>query len=400
MLGSLHRAGRDRSLEDNLFGIEMLAKDHARPLGEVHIDGGHEIRLLAPWRRVVGDGLVAGDHPANMDDRRHRRDQVLRGRERGLQGGLSHHAAVDDDRVVVHRRVRRKEEVGAGVETGAGFDADDAALAQNTIHVVNGSRHRQVDLAPGHDLREHIVLHRHHAEGRQIAWGAHAGSGRPTRVGELRVRQMEIGCAFVHLGHEGIDRAGIPARCRLGEVVRGRNQHPFQDLEERQLLPDLDLHDRLLVAQVRFVRAHVGVADRDVRTRLALLQLAVLEHDERGHHLGHARGRSGLLVARARHQTEPTDADRSRSAQRPGQGRRGAGHDLSAVKQVRGGYSGDRTQVVDRRQGDYDHHDDDPSPPPHPRKTLTESAPHRLRQANPQVGEESQRGDEEADRMR
>ena len=77
-----------------------------------------------------------------MEDRRHGADQPLRAGKGGRKARLSHQASVDHDVVSVDGGLGGEQEVRARVQSGARLDADDAALSEDAIDVVDGARYR------------------------------------------------------------------------------------------------------------------------------------------------------------------------------------------------------------------------------------------------------------------
>ena len=98
----------------------------------------------------------------------------------------------------------------------------------------------------------------------------------------------------VHLLHEGLLGAGVPAGQQPGDVVAGGDQHQFQRLPFGQLLSPDDRNDRLRTRQWRVGRLLV---DADAGARLARAQRMVLQDHVCGHHLGDAGDRHRRLRA-------------------------------------------------------------------------------------------------------
>src|SRR5256886_11044653 len=137
VLGSLYRAWCHRLLDDDRLGVEVLAQDHARPLGKVDVDGRNQVRLFAPGRRVVRDRLIPGDDAANVQSGRGGRNQRLSGRERDLERRAPLDQAVHDHRATARRVVPHKQEYCSRVDAVAFLNLGRAPPAKHTVAVVN-----------------------------------------------------------------------------------------------------------------------------------------------------------------------------------------------------------------------------------------------------------------------
>ena len=175
--------------------------------------------MASPRRLVTADRLILGQHALDDDVGLHPRDQRLGGGEGRVKGRLPHHAPVEGDCETAHRRRRREKEIGSEVETRAGLDAQDSALAEGVVDVVDRARYGQLGIRHGNDLGKHLLLHRLHAQNQQVAGRAHRLHGGARGIGELRMCEPKRFGALVHLRYERIHRAGVPVRQREGEIV-------------------------------------------------------------------------------------------------------------------------------------------------------------------------------------
>ena len=114
------------------------------------------------------------------------------------------------------------------------------------------------------------------------------GIRHPGGIGEVRSGEAELLCETVHHLHE----RGLGAGDVLGErkrgVVAGLDDHSLQQVFDRDLLADLDVHRR--AAELGRRLAPGVFADRDQVIELDAAFLERVEHDIGGHQLGQAGG--------------------------------------------------------------------------------------------------------------
>ena len=113
-------------------------------------------------------------------------------------------------------------------------------------------------------------------------------SGRGRRARWARRSACRAGPAgarrAVHEPHEGLDAARHVDREGHGGVVGGSQQHPVQEVADRELLPCMQPEDRR--GAVVGLREHRVGGDRD-----DVVELRALQHQQRRHHLREARDR-------------------------------------------------------------------------------------------------------------
>src|SRR5580693_9001571 len=77
VLGTLLGARWERLVEYKRVRVEMLSQHHARPLDELDVDRGDQVRLRAPRCYVRGDRLVLDEDFAHVQHGLHRSDELL-----------------------------------------------------------------------------------------------------------------------------------------------------------------------------------------------------------------------------------------------------------------------------------------------------------------------------------
>ena len=118
-----------------------------------------------------------------------------------------------------------------------------------------------------------------------------AGLGKAGGVGKVGVLAAQLLRPLVHLGHEGVHRAGHGLTQNVARLVGGDHQHAVQQLLHRQRLAHLDIGG----AAVLHHALHGGLGGGDLLIHAELAAVDGLQHQQGAHDLGDA-GHGQLLV--------------------------------------------------------------------------------------------------------
>ena len=177
------------------------------------------------------------------------------------------------------------------------------------------------------------------------------GRVRPAGVRVSRTAQPERARPGVHLRHERLLRAGVPAGQQGGDVVAGGDEHRLKRLTLGQRLPGRHLYHRLALPLVAGIGRYVGRGHGDHRAGPARPQRMVAQHHVPGHDLSQARDGHRLAAAVRAQQAgsgQPGGCLRPAGPVRAG---RGPGQDPRRRDRDCQGHRGDRAQQLHRHPG-------------------------------------------------